>query len=70
MEIDTNYWKTFVHEQLGTAMGNAGCLSIFGRKAARHHRFPEHLTAEYRVRNGHGQWSTRIVSAVPVRSKA
>ena len=32
VEIDTNYWKTFVHERLGTAMGDAGCLSVFGRR--------------------------------------
>jgi len=48
--IDTNYWKTFVHERLGTAMGDPGCLSIFGRKAVQHRLFAEHVTAEYRVR--------------------
>ncbi|MFO7958344.1 MAG: terminase gpA endonuclease subunit, partial [Candidatus Brocadiia bacterium] len=50
VEIDTNYWKSFVHERLGTAMGDPGCLSIFGRKATPHRLFAEHLTAEYRVR--------------------
>jgi len=50
VEIDTNYWKSFVHERLATAMGDAGCLSIFGRKAVQHRLFAEHLTAEYRVR--------------------
>jgi len=50
VEIDTNYWKTFVHERLATAMGDFGCLSIFGRKAVEHRLFAEHLTAEYRVR--------------------
>jgi hypothetical protein len=38
VEIDTNYWKSFVHERLATAMGDPGCLSIFGRKAVEHHR--------------------------------
>jgi len=50
VEIDTNYWKSFVHERLGTAMGDAGCLSIFGRKAVQHRLFADHLTVEYRVR--------------------
>ena len=31
-------------------MGDAGYLSIFGRKAVQHRLFAEHLTAEYRVR--------------------
>ena len=51
MEVDTNCWKSFLHERLATAMGDAGCLSIFGRKAVEHRLFAEHLTAEYRVRS-------------------
>jgi phage terminase large subunit GpA-like protein len=50
VEVDTNYWKSFVHERLGTAMGDPGCLSVFGRKAVQHRLFAEHVTAEYRVR--------------------
>lgn len=50
MEIDTDYWKSFVHQRLATAMGDPGCLSVFGRKAVQHRLFAEHLTAEYRVR--------------------
>ncbi len=42
--------KSFVHERLATAMGDPGCLSIFGRKATPHRLFAEHLTAEYHVR--------------------
>lgn len=49
LEIDTNYWKTFVHERLATAMGDKGCLSIWGRKPGPHRLFAEHVTAEYRV---------------------
>ena len=49
-EAAHNYWKTFVHERLGTTMGDPGCLSIFGRKAVQHRLFAEHITAEYRVR--------------------
>lgn len=48
-----NYWKSFVHERLATAMGDPGCLSIFGpagRGTVQHRLFAEHLTSEYRVR--------------------
>ena len=48
--IDTNYWKSFVHARLAVAMGDPGCLSLFGRRPADHELLAEHLTAEYRVR--------------------
>lgn len=55
-DTDMNYWKTFVHERPGTAMGDPGCLSIFGWKAVHHRLFAEHVTSEYRVRaEGHGR---------------
>jgi len=48
--IDTNYWKSFVHARLSVAMGDPGCLSLFGRQGSEHQLLAEHLTAEYRVR--------------------
>ena len=48
--IDTNYWKSFVHARLAVAMGDPGCLSLFGRRAEEHQLLAEHLSAEYRVR--------------------
>ncbi len=61
---DTNYWKSFVFARLGVAMGDRGCLSLFGNKPERHQLFAEHLTAEYRVRtSGRGrtvdEWKIR-----------
>ncbi len=50
LEADVNYWKTFVHERLATAMGDTGCLSLWGRKALIHRMAAEHVTAEFRVR--------------------
>ncbi len=47
--FDTNWWKSFVHARLAVAMGDAGCLSLFGSKAERHRLFAEHISAEYRV---------------------
>lgn len=49
LEVDTNYWKTCIHERLGTAMGDRGCLSTFGSEPGRHRLFAEHMTAEYAV---------------------
>ena len=48
--IDTNYWKSFVHARLAVAMGDPGCLSLFGRDAKTHQLLCEHLTAEYRIK--------------------
>jgi len=48
--IDTNYWKSFVHARLAVAMGDPGCLSLFGRDEDAQRLLADHLTAEYRVR--------------------
>ena len=50
VEIDTYFWKSFLHDRLGTAMGDRGCLSIFGKRPMDHRLFAEHLTAEVRRR--------------------
>ncbi len=48
--IDTNFWKSFVFARLSAAVGDKGCLSIFGRDPREHRLLADHLTAEYRVR--------------------
>ena len=48
--FDTNYWKSFVHARLTVAMGDPGCLSLFGDNAALHRLFADQIAAEYRVR--------------------
>ena len=45
LHIDTNFWKTDVHQRLATAAGDKGHLSLFGRVP--HRLLSEHLTAEY-----------------------
>ena len=50
VHLDTNYWKSFVHARLAVAMGDRGCLSLFGMKPEEHRLLSEHLAAEYRVR--------------------
>ena len=49
--IDTNYWKSFVHARLAVAMGDPGCLSLYGRDEKAHRLLADHLTAEYRVKS-------------------
>ena len=61
---DTNYWKSFVHARLAVAMGDRGCLSLFGDGPDQHRLLAEHLSAEYRVKTeGRGrtvdEWKLR-----------
>jgi len=62
--FDTNYWKTHVHARLAVAMGDDGCVSLFGDKPELHQLFAEHMTSEYRVQTaGRGrkldEWKLR-----------
>lgn len=61
---DTNFWKSFMHARLATAMGDPGSLSLYGHRAETHRMLAEHLTAEYRVEtSGRGrtvdEWNLR-----------
>ncbi|MBI2191964.1 MAG: hypothetical protein HYU36_08270 [Planctomycetes bacterium] len=38
--FDSNSWKSFVHARLAVAMGNKGCLSLFGRDPETHRCWP------------------------------
>lgn len=65
--FDTNYWKSFVHARLAVAMGDRGCLSLFGDKPDVHRLFAEHITAEFRVKTeGRGrtvdEWKLRVAA--------
>ena len=62
--FDANYWKSFIQARFAVAMGDRGCLSLFGNKPESHRLFAEHLTAEYRVKTeGRGrtvdEWKIR-----------
>jgi hypothetical protein len=61
---DTNFWKSFVHGRLSVAMGDRGCLSIFGDRPDQHRMLADQLCSEYRVRTtGRGrevdEWKLR-----------
>jgi len=47
--FDSNYWKSFIHARLRVAIGDPGCLSLFGQAPATHRMLADHLTSEYRV---------------------
>ena len=62
--FDTNWWKSFIHARLAVAMGDRGCLSLFGSKSETHRQFSEHVTSEYFVKTeGRGrtvdEWKMR-----------
>jgi hypothetical protein len=46
VNIDTNFYKSFVHGRLGVARGDRGSLSLFGSDPKAHRMLADHLTAE------------------------
>lgn len=48
--IDTNHWKSFLQARLAVPIGDAGCLSLWGRSEGRHRMLADHLASETRVR--------------------
>lgn len=48
--FDANFWKSFVRARLQQAMGDAGCLALWGGKPDEHRLLAEHLTAEFSTR--------------------
>ncbi|MBP5232117.1 MAG: hypothetical protein J6333_01785, partial [Planctomycetes bacterium] len=46
MLIDTNFWKSFFRERLFTAMGDPGCLSLWGEDEEQSRLIAEHLSSE------------------------
>lgn len=61
---DTNWWKSFMHARLAVAMGDRGCMSIFGSSSETHRMFAEQITSEYFIKTqGRGrtvdEWKAR-----------
>ncbi len=48
--VDTNYWKSFVHDRIETPLGESGALTFFGKPGADHRMIADHLVAETRDR--------------------
>lgn len=49
VEMDVNYWKSFVHARLAVPYGDPGSLTLFGQKPEAHRMLADHLTAEKRT---------------------
>jgi hypothetical protein len=48
-EVDSDHWKTWVHERLSTPLGTPGALSLFQAPPQTHLALAKHLTAEVRT---------------------
>ncbi len=48
--VDTNYWKSWVHERISTDMAGEGCMSFFGKDPMPIRMFADQVTAEYVVK--------------------
>ena len=64
VRFDANHWKRFVHDRLAVAIGDDGCLTLWGTSTTAHGMFAEHLTAECPIlvaANGRtvGEWGMR-----------
>lgn len=55
--VHTNWWKDFAVARLSTAVGDRGCLQLFGTGDADHRMFADQLTAEYRERASFGDYN-------------
>lgn len=65
VEIDVNYWKSYVHQAFATPLGEAGSLCLYGTERTNHELFAEHIAgSEFRVEtSGRGrrvfEWSQK-----------
>lgn len=46
VNFDANYYKTFMHARLSTAIGDRGSLTLFGDKPSAHRMLCDHLVSE------------------------
>lgn len=49
VEINVDYWKTYVHERLSAALGTIGAMTLYKAMVNEHRTFVHHLTAEKQV---------------------
>lgn len=63
--FDTNYWKSFIHSRFATAMGDKGCLSLWGNKPDVHRMIADHCTAEICTRKKDGDRQVDVWKSPP-----
>ena len=59
VHVDTNHWKSFVHQGFLTAPGDPGAITIFGNDPMAHEMYASHICAETYGPEpffGHGRW--------------
>jgi len=61
VNYDTNFWKSFVHGRMGSAVGSRGSLSLFGDSAQAHRMFADHFTAEFPDRRASDRTGRTVV---------
>ena len=44
--IETNYWKSFLHQRLKAGLGSVGCCSLYHAAPSDHAMLADHLTSE------------------------
>ena len=52
---------------LAVAMGDRGCMSLFGQDTKQHRLFAEHITSEYRVKTEGHEFPADIIVFMPTR---
>jgi hypothetical protein len=66
--IDTNFWKSFIHDGLATAESDPGCICLYGTSKTDHTLFAEHIARSERwveLTGPHG--TVREWSSLPTR---
>ena len=49
VEVDSDHWKSWVHQRLSTPISRPGAVTLFQAGAAEHLAFAKHLTAEVKT---------------------
>ncbi len=49
VEVDADYWKTWVHQRLETPLDSPGAMTFFQAQPQEHTSLVKHLTAETKV---------------------
>jgi phage terminase large subunit GpA-like protein len=66
--IDTNFWKSFVHDGLAAAPADRGCIGLYGTAKTDHGLFAEHIARSERWVEVTGPYGTvREWSVLPTK---
>ena len=66
-EYDTNFWKSFLRQRLFTAIGDPGCLTVFGSDEEAQRLFAEHLSSETPTATSGGGRRVDVWKLIPGR---